>query len=82
MTKLKLFYFGHIMRSQGSLKKTIMLGKIEDSRKRGRQMRWIYSIKEALGLSLQKLSRVVEDIILWTALVHKVVRSHYRFNNG
>ena len=62
MIKLRLSYFGHIMRRQDSLEKTIMLGRAEGSRKRGRpNMRWIDSIKEAIGMSLQELSRAVED---------------------
>ena len=72
MIKLRLSYFGHIMRRQDSLEKTIMPGKVEGSTKRGRpNMRWIDSIKEAIGMSLQKLSRVVEDRALWT-LIHRV----------
>ena len=52
-----------------------MLGKVEGSRKRGRpNMRWIDSIKEAIGMSLQKLSRAVEDRRLWTSLIHRVTR--------
>ena len=70
MTTLKLSCFGHIMRRQGSLEKTTMLGRIESSRKRGRpNMRWIESKKEATGMSLQKLSRVVEDRTLWATLI-------------
>ena len=62
MTKLRLPFFGHIMRMQSSSEKTIMLTKIEDSRKTGRpNMRWIGSIKEAIGTSSQKLSRAAED---------------------
>lgn len=58
----KLSYFWHFMRRQGSLGKTIMLGKLESSRKRGRpNMRGIDSIKEAVGMSPQELSKVVED---------------------
>ena len=76
MIKLRLSYFGHIMRRQDSLEKTIMLGKVEGSRKRGRpNMRWIDSIEEAIGMSLQELSRAVEDRTLWTSLIHRVARS-------
>lgn len=63
---LKLSYFGHTTRGQGSLEKTVMLGKTEDSRKRGRpNARWISSPKEARGLCLQELSRAA-DRTLWT----------------
>ena len=76
MIKLRLSYFGHIMRRQDSLEKTIMLGKVEGSRKRGRpNMRWIDSIKEAIGMSLQKLSRTVEYRTLKTSLINRVARS-------
>ena len=62
MTKLKLSYFGYIMRKQNSFEKTKLVGKIEGSRKRGRaNMRWIDSVKESIGMSLQALSRTVED---------------------
>lgn len=68
--------FGHITRRQGSLEKRIMLGKIEGSRKRVRpNRRWIDSIKEARGRSLQELSRVIEDWMLWTSLFHRVARN-------
>ena len=76
MIKLRLSYFGHIMRRQDSLEKTIMLGKVEGSRKRGRpNMRWIDSIKAAMGIGLQDLSRAVEDRTLWTSLIHRVTRT-------
>lgn len=62
MTKLKLTYCEHIVRTQDSLGKTITLGKIEGSRKEGRpNMRWSDSMKEAIGMRLHKLSRAVED---------------------
>ena len=64
MLKLRLSSFGRIIRRQDSLGKTIMLGKAEASRKRGRpDMRWIGSLKEAIGLCLQELRRAVEDIL-------------------
>ena len=63
MLKLGLSYFGHIMRKQDSLEKTIMLGKLEGSRKRGRPvMRWTETVKEARSLSLQELSKK-QDIL-------------------
>lgn len=62
MTKLKLTYCEHIVRTQDSLGKTITLGKIEGNRKEGRpNMRWSDSMKEAIGMRLHKLSRAVED---------------------
>ena len=83
MIKLRLSYFGHIMRRQDSLEKTIMLGKVEGSRKRGRaNMRWIDPIKEAIGLSLQELSRAVEDRTLWTSLIHRVTRSRSQLDGA
>ena len=67
MKKLKLFYFGHFVRRQGSLGETIMLGKIEGSRKRERpNIRSIDILKKAIGMSLQKLGRAAEDRTLWT----------------
>lgn len=63
------------MRRQGCLEKTMMLGKIEGSRKRGRpNIRGTDSIKEATGISLQKLSKAAEDRTLWTSLIHRVAK--------
>ena len=73
--KTEASYFGHIIRRQDSLENTIMLGKVEGSRKRRPNMRWIDSIKEAIGMSLEELSRAVEDRTLWAALIRQVVRS-------
>ena len=76
MIKLRFADFGHIPRRQESLQKTIMLGRVEGSRKRGRpNIRRIDSIEEAICTSIQELSMVVEDKALWTALVHRVARS-------
>lgn len=69
MTKLKIFYFKHIMKRQAPLEKMTMLGKIEGSGKRS-NMRWIDFIKEAVGLSLQDPSRAVEGGTLWMSLIH------------
>lgn len=81
LAKLKLSYFRHIMRSQRSLEKTVMLGKTEGSRKSGSpNMRWIDFIKVALGLSLHELSRAVEDGTLCASLIHRVTRSRSRLN--
>lgn len=61
---------------------TVMLGKIEGSRKIGRpNMRWISSIKEAIGRSLQKLCRAVEDWTFWSSLIHRVSKSWSRLNS-
>ena len=76
MIKLRLSSSGHIMRRQDSLEKIIMLGKAEGSRKRGRpNMRGVDSKKEAIGRSLQKLHRAVEDKTLRTSFIHRVARS-------
>lgn len=73
MTKLKLSYFWSILRRQGSLEKTILLGKLDGSRKRGRaNTRYIDSTEEAIGVSLQEPSRAVEDRTPWTSLIHRV----------
>lgn len=81
MTKLKLSYFGPIMRKQGPLEKTVMLGKIEGGGKGRSNRRWTDSIKEATGVSLQEPSRAVEDRTLWTSLTHRVVGSQSRLND-
>lgn len=75
MTKPKLPHSGHIMRSR-VLWKRVMLGKTEDCRQGGRpNLRWINSGKEAIGMSLEELSRAAEDRTLWTPLTHKVTRN-------
>lgn len=74
MLKLKPFYFGYIMRRQGSLEKTMMLGKTEGNRKRRPNVRWNDSIKGATDTILQEVSRAVEDRILWTSLIHRVAK--------
>ena len=73
MSKLRLPSFGHILRRQDSLGETIMLGKVEGSRKRGRpNTRWAGSLKEATTLSLQELIRAAEDRTCWRSLSHRV----------
>ena len=82
MLKLKLQYSGHLMQSTDSLEKTLMLGKIEGRRRRGRQrMRWLDGIIDSMDMSLSNFQELVMDREAWRAMVHEIAKGQTLLSN-
>ena len=82
MLKLKLQYFGHLMRRVDSLEKTLMLGGIGGRRRRGRQkMRWMDGITDSMDVSLSELRELVTDTEAWRAVIHRVAKNRTRLSD-
>ena len=82
MLKLKLQYFGHLMQRADSLEKTLMLGKIEGRRRRGRQrMRWLDGITDSKDVNLSELREMVMDRKAWRAAIHGITKSRTRLSD-
>ena len=82
MLKLKLQYFGHLMQRTVSLEKTLILGKTEDRRRRGRQRtRWLVGINNSMEMNLSKVQEMVKDREAWHAVVHGITKSQIQLND-